>query len=152
VRTATLCLALLLLAAPALAGNASKPVVQPGQSCPLTTAGAYTARVLPPAAAPVAGRPFTLTVALDPPQPPAGFFVSTLVNVLEAPPGEKPRILTGFPDISLNFPSPGGFKLEVTVTLIAKSSCGGVKARELVRRTLDITVLPADPTDTSNME
>ncbi|MEJ2474706.1 MAG: hypothetical protein P8Y74_12585 [Desulfobacterales bacterium] len=42
------------------------------------------------------GEPFFIRVHLDPETPPPGYYVSTLVDVLQSPDGAKPEVVTGF--------------------------------------------------------
>ena len=86
------------------------------------------------------GEPFFILVHLDPDTPPPGYYVSTLVDVLQSPNGAKPEVVTGFPRIRLTMDGPGAYKMVVRVTLVTKSSCGGVEAEEILRKEVDIQV------------
>jgi hypothetical protein len=113
------------------AGNAATSAQ--GESCPLTTpvykasldARKYTAAV---------GATAHLRVRLTPAGVPDGFFVTSIIDVLSGPPGPKPHILTGHPVSDVTPRAPGTYRLRVLVNLIAKSSCGGVKAVTLLDR------------------
>lgn len=80
------------------------------------------------------GQAAYLRVVIEPPAIPAGFFVTTLVDVESSPDGAKPEIMPGFPRIRVICPVVGEYALRVRVNLVAKSSCGGVKARTLTTR------------------
>ena len=86
------------------------------------------------------GEPFFIRVHLDPETPPPGYYVSTLVDVLQSPDGAKPEVVTGFPKIRLTMDDPGEYKMVVRVTLVTKSSCGGVEAEEILRKEVVIQV------------
>jgi len=86
------------------------------------------------------GEPFFIRVHLDPETPPPGYYVSTLVDVLQSPDGAKPEVVTGFPKIRLTMDGPGAYKMVVRVSLVTKSSCGGVEAEEILRKEVDIQV------------
>ena len=104
------------------------------QATGLQTHAPYTAVIEDyPEVVPV-GEPFFIQVRLDPETLPAGYFVSTLVNVLQSPEGAKPAVLPGFPDIRLILDRPGKYLIEVRVSLVNKSSCGGVEAEDVLRK------------------
>ena len=86
------------------------------------------------------GEPFFILVRLDPEAPPPGYYVSTLVDVLQSPDGAKPEVVTGFPKIRLTMDGPGAYKMVVRVSLVTKSSCGGVEAEEILRKEVVIRV------------
>ena len=86
------------------------------------------------------GEPYFILVHLDPETPPPGYYVSTLIDVLQSPDGVKPEVVTGFPKIRLTMDGPGAYKMVVRVSLVTKSSCGGVEAEEILRKEVDIQV------------
>ena len=86
------------------------------------------------------GEPYFILVHLDPETPPPGYYVSTLVDVLQSPDDAKPEVVTGFPKIRLTMDGPGAYKMVVRVSLVTKSSCGGVEAEEILRKEVDIQV------------
>ncbi len=53
---------------------------------------------------------------------------------------KRPDILTGFPDTRMVFHTPGIYRYAVTVSMIAKSSCGGVKADTIFTGEVEIRV------------
>jgi len=70
------------------------------------------------------------------------------MKVLQKPePGKfgKPKLLTGFPDTSAVFYRPGIYRYSIIVSLIAKSSCGGVKADTIFDGEVHIKVNPLLP-------
>ena len=135
-----LCLVWSLVLVLCLAG-----AVQAGESrgpaqCPLTTPGAFSAAVVQASLTVTAGDPARITVQLDPAAPPLGFFVSVLIEPVDVPDGAEPSILAGFPDSRIKARIPGLYTFEVRINLISKSSCGGVKARQIGRDTVRIRV------------
>ncbi len=102
------------------------------EACPLTTKQ-YSARVLYPESAAIVGEKVSLIIELEPDEPPTGFYVTTLVDVLSKPTGGKLDILPGVPKTTLTASAAGDYLLEVRINLIAKSSCGGVKATQIGR-------------------
>lgn len=120
---------------PAAAAAQAPP---PGEVCPLANpvfkarlnARRYTVRV---------GETAHLRVRLTPSHVPDGFFVTCLVDPVAAPPGQKPAILTGFPVSDVTPRAAGAYRLRVLVNLIAKSSCGGVKAVTLLDQEVELT-------------
>lgn len=135
---------LLILQLPILSPNTVGAVDLAAESCPLKT-HRYTARLNSHHLTAVVGESVTLHFSLDPPKPPQGFFVSVNMSALQEPDaakGKKPDILTGFPETSILFHAPGEYRYGVVVSLIAKSSCGGVKADTIFRGEALIDVKP----------
>ena len=121
---------LLLLSMPILMPATGRAVDFTAESCPLST-HRYTAQLTNPHLTATLGEPVRLHFSLDPPTPPPGFFLSINMSALQEPDAAKvkvPEILTGFPETRLVFHTPGVYRYRVVVSLIAKSSCGGVKA------------------------
>lgn len=73
-----------------------------------------------------------------------GFFLSVNMNGFQTPAAgeQNPDILTGFPDTRLVFHAPGVYRYRMIVSLIAKSSCGGVKADTVFKGEVRIDVKP----------
>ena len=92
----------------------------------------------------VVGEVAFLFVRLDPESPPMGYYVSTLVDVIEGPERAKPEVVPGFPKIKLTFAEPGAYVLEIRVNLITKPSCGGVEAEEILREEVEFRVSGMD--------
>ena len=95
--------------------------------CPLSD-NTYTVRI---ASAEINGRvgdPIHIPLELNPYPPPAGFFYTTVVDVMENPGDSAPEVLPGDRDITVWCKAPGRYRLRIRVNLIAKSSCGGAKA------------------------
>ncbi len=114
------------------------------ESCPLNT-HRYTAQLIAAHRIANVGETVMLRFSLDPPVPPPGFFLSVNMTSLEEPEAAKdnhPEILTGFPQTSILFHEPGIYRYRVVVSLIAKSSCGGVKADTLLNWEARIDVKP----------
>lgn len=112
------------------------------KSCPLRTKH-YKAQLVQTHLTGTVGETVILHFSLDPPSIPQGFFLSVKMNALQEPEaarGKTPEILTGFPEASLLFRAPGVYRYKVVVSLIAKSSCGGVKADTILIREARIDV------------
>ncbi len=129
--------------APPGAGQADAKDAGPPDVCPLTTP-TYTASLDAEAYQGRVGQPTRIRIKLAPPKAPIGFFVTSLVDIVQAPHGEDPSILTGFPEIMVTPREPGDYRLEIRVNLIAKSSCGGVKAATIMDREIMLRVAPAE--------
>lgn len=84
--------------------------------------------------------PFFLLLGLDPTDPPIGYYVSVLVDIVEKPEGAKPEILTGFPKTRLTMPQAGLYSFIVRISLVAKSSCGGIDAEEILAKEIQLEV------------
>jgi len=123
-------------------GFAADPLPASG-SCPLT-GHSYKAYPASQAITGVIGEGIILSFTLEPPQLPQGFFMSVNMRMIAAPEDaqerRRPEILTGFPDTRLVFYSPGIYRYAVVVSMIAKSSCGGVKADTVFNGEIDIRV------------
>ena len=129
---------LCLFAGPGNAASAEKAVTRPGQSCPLQTA-MHEARVLTTRLTLAAGEDGFVEMRIEP-APGRDFYVSALADALRQPENATVDILPGFPKLRFRADVPGEYLLEVRVTLLSKSSCGGVKARELTREKVSVTV------------
>lgn len=113
-------------------------------SCPLST-HRYKAELKNAHLIATVGETVILNFLLDPTEPPQGFFLSVNMNTLQEPDAAKeshPEILTGFPETSILFHAPGVYRYGVVVSLIAKSSCGGVKADTILNGEAIIDVKP----------
>jgi hypothetical protein len=134
-------LAMALLAVGPQAGAADLP----SDSCPLV-AGRYRATPVQARLSGAVGEKIVLAFTLDPPEPPAGFFLSVNMKAVEMPEpariGRRPEVLTGFPDSTAVFRVPGAYRYRVVVSLIAKSSCGGVKADTVYSGDVFVDVTP----------
>ena len=87
------------------------------------------------------GEPFFIQLSLDPATPPPGYFISTLVDVVESPKGAEPEILTGCPKIRLTMVDEGLYRILVRISLVTKSSCGGVDAQEILTKEVQFKVV-----------
>lgn len=120
-------LTLLLFASTPLAMAAADVELE---NCPLST-HRYNAKLNAAHLTAAVGETVALVFSLDPSKPPQGFFIAVNMRAIHEPGAaktNKPEILTGFPETRIVFNAPGEYKYEVVVSLIAKSSCGGVKA------------------------
>jgi hypothetical protein len=121
--------------------RAADPVMQ---SCPLLNRS-YKAQLKQDHLTGAAGEAVILTFVLDPAKPPVGFFLSVNMNLIQSPESakvKKPEILTGFPETTAVFRTPGTYRYAVMVSLIAKSSCGGVKADTIFNGEVRINISP----------
>jgi len=109
-----------------------------GENCPLQTVR-HSAEVLTPVLELQAGEDGFVEMAITP-APGNDFYVSALADVLEKPQGARTEILPGFPKLRFRADTQGPYLLELRITLVSKSSCGGVKARELTREKVRIRV------------
>jgi hypothetical protein len=137
-------LGLLLLAitsvAPAttlLAGD--KPAAPPGGLCPLTSEEVKAALVQSSYKG-HPNAPLKIGLHMTPTEPPAGYYYTTLVDVLSSPPGAEPEVLPGVPEIMIKCMQAGRYLVRVRVNLIAKSSCGGVKAKMLLDEKVHLNI------------
>ena len=103
----------------------------PTKACPLASNDIKAQLLARQYQGPV-GLPVLVKLVMNPTEPPPGFYYSALVDVLQAPRGPEPEVLTGVPEISVKCFTPGRYLLRVRVNLIAKSSCGGAKATILM--------------------
>jgi hypothetical protein len=119
-------------------------VDQVPQSCPLLNRS-YKARLKQDQLTGTVGKVVILSFTLDPTKPPEGFFLSVNMNLIQSPESTKeqrPEILTGFPETTAVFRAPGTYRFKVMVSLIAKSSCGGVKADTIFNGEARINISP----------
>ena len=77
------------------------------------------------------GIPLVVRINLTPFPPPGGFFYASTAEILKRPKGPQPEILPGDREIRVRCLVPGNYQLLVRMSVIAKSSCGGAKARVL---------------------
>jgi hypothetical protein len=91
------------------------------------------------------GKAVILSFTLDSANPPEGSFLSVNMNLIQSPESAKvkrPEILTGFPETIAVFRTPGTYRFKVLVSLITKSSCGGVKADTIFNGEARINISP----------
>jgi hypothetical protein len=135
--------------APAAASPATpaSPAVAP---CPLTSPE-HTARLVAPAVAESGGAaavparvgtPLSVVVALEGPPLPSGVFPVVNIDKASGPDGGRVSSTTGYPESEVRFSAPGRYELALTVTLVARSSCGGAKARTVMERRVAVQVAP----------
>ncbi|EGY26716.1 hypothetical protein DA2_1046 [Desulfovibrio sp. A2] len=124
------------------------------EPCPLTSPE-HTARLVAPApasagtggdaGAPVfarVGAPLPVVVALQGPPLPSGVFSVVNIDMARGPEGGRVSAVTGYPESEVRFSAPGRYELDLTVTLVARSSCGGAKARTVMERRMAVQVAP----------
>lgn len=136
--------AVMAAAAPVgVAGAVSEP-------CPLATLR-HAARLVSPAmsetgdaAAVRAGvdAPLPVVVALEGPSLPSGVFPVVNIDTAPGPEGGRVSTVTGYPESLVRFSAPGQYELALTVTLVARSSCGGVRTRTVLARRIPVEVAP----------
>lgn len=86
------------------------------------------------------GLPVTLTFDLDGYTIPRGSYASINIRVLSGPEGKAPSTLPGYPESQMTFHAPGAYTLDVILSQISKSSCGGVDSTTLFREKRTITI------------
>ncbi len=124
------------------------------EPCPLTSPE-HNARLVAPApasagtggdaGAPVfarVGAPLPVVVALQGPPLPSGVFPVVNIDMARGPEGGRVSAVTGYPESEVRFSAPGRYELDLTVTLVARSSCGGAKARTVMERRMAVQVAP----------
>lgn len=98
----------------------------------------YTAGLAETSLTGVSGDPLRIRVLLDPETLPSGYFVSTNVRVIAAP--APPDILPGFPVITVTCPEPGEYVLEISTSLLTRTSCVGVSACSLSEQRVTLRI------------
>lgn len=88
------------------------------------------------------GAPLAVVVALDGPPLPSGVFPVVNIDKAAGPEGGRVSSTTGYPESDVRFSAPGRYELDLTVTLVARSSCGGAKARTVMERRVPVEVAP----------
>jgi hypothetical protein len=116
------------------------PSITPGTACPLSF-GKYSVSLDSTEIEGKVGRPVLIRLKLSPYPAPSGFFYSTMADVLKRPEGPEPEILPGDREIQIRCLTPGDYRLLIKVNLIAKSSCGGAKARILKEQQVVLHIL-----------
>lgn len=128
------------------------------EPCPLTSTE-HAARLVAPAQAPSPapagagggagapvyarmGAPLPVVVALEGPPLPSGVFPVVNIDMARGPEGGRVSAVTGYPQSEVRFSAPGRYELDLTVTLVARSSCGGAKARTVMERRMAVQVEP----------
>lgn len=88
------------------------------------------------------GAPLAVVVALEGPPLPSGVFPVVNIDRAAGPDGGRVSAITGYPESEVRFSAPGRYELDLTVTLVARSSCGGAKARTVLERRVTVRVQP----------
>lgn len=88
------------------------------------------------------GVPLAVVVALEGPPLPSGVFPVVNIDRAAGPDGGRVSAITGYPESEVRFSAPGRYELDLTVTLVARSSCGGAKARTVLERRVTVRVQP----------
>lgn len=118
---------------------AAVPPVRAGNGGP---AAGYAASLTATHYRAVVGEPVEVLMDLTPTVPPPGYFATSLVTVLEAPPGPPPKVVEGFPKATIIAAVPGRYRFLVRVNLITKSSCGGVEADTILESRITVDAMP----------
>ena len=71
---------------------------------------------------------------------PAGSYASINVRFLQRPEGEEPKVMPGYPETTMVFHVPGLYRMTVILTEISKPSCGGVNARPLLEKSIELRI------------
>lgn len=71
---------------------------------------------------------------------PAGSYASINVRFIEKPDAAAPLVRAGYPQTVLTFDRPGLYRTTFILNEVSKPSCGGVNARTLLERTVDLHV------------
>lgn len=87
-----------------------------------------------------AGEPYFIHLKIYPETLPAGYSISTLVDLLDYPAGTKPEVLPGFPTVQVRMRQAGTYRMAIRLSLISKSSCAGVDAKTIFEKELTIEV------------
>jgi hypothetical protein len=89
----------------------------------------------------VVGKPVAVSVAVTP-RPSGGASVSVLAESVQAPDGPPPLVEPGPGGLRVTCRAPGRHVLRVRVSLVSKSSCGGVEATPLAERDIVVDAHP----------
>lgn len=73
---------------------------------------------------------------------PAGAYTSVNVEFPIRPEGAKPQVRPGYPETVMTFAESGAYRVVLLLNEVSKSSCGGVKAKQLLEATFDLDVAP----------
>lgn len=87
------------------------------------------------------GEPVTAVFDLKDYAFPIGTSISVNVRFRESP-DAAPKIRPGYPETIMEFPAPGTYHATFILNEIRKCSCGGVEARLLMERSVDIIIAP----------
>lgn len=115
-----------------------------GDNCPLTT-HRYKAQLRQAHLTGKVGEKIILSFSVKPPELPPDFFLSVNMNALKVPEAAKskrPEILTGFPETTAVFRTPGVYRYLVLVSLLTKTSCGGVDEDTILKDEVRIDIKP----------
>lgn len=73
-------------------------------------------------------------------QIPNGSYPSINVRFKEKPEGNEAQVKAGYPRTTLVFPTSGTYKITIILNEISKPSCGGVDAKVLLEKTIEIQI------------
>ena len=130
--TAALLLTTVFFSATTAAGESKGENISTDTTAPPLTAPQYTARLAATQLHGRAGTPLSILLTITPHSPPPGFFYTSVVDILEAPPGQAAEIVSGAREILVNCFMAGSYRLRIRVNLINKYSCGGADAEILI--------------------
>jgi len=118
----------------------SWPVMGQAQVLSPETGKPYTAFIHGTDYEATVGEPFFILLGLAPETLPPGYSVSILIDMIESPEGSKPEVLTGFPKTRLTMWQAGSYTIAVRVSLMSKSSCGGIEAEQIMSKEVELLV------------
>lgn len=87
------------------------------------------------------GQPVTFTFDLKGYHLPIGAYASVNVRHISLPDEQKPAVKAGYPNTIMTFPASGTYRFSLILNEITKPSCGGVEAKKLVDKVMDIEIV-----------
>ena len=87
-----------------------------------------------------AGQPVKAEFDLKGYQIPRGSYASINVKYLQRPDGNMPWIVTGYPETTMTFHTPGKYRLLILLNEVSKPSCGGVNAKTLLEKEVELDI------------
>ncbi len=71
---------------------------------------------------------------------PNGSYTSINVRFAAMPEGPEPKVQTGYPRTILVFRTPGTYRITFILNEVSKPSCGGVDAKLLMEKTIELQI------------
>ncbi len=84
------------------------------------------------------GQPVFISIETKPSSLPHGYFAANNVQILQAP--EKPEVVSGHPEIKVVCHEPGDYILQITTSILSKSSCGGIDSCSMQPHTVKVII------------